>query len=120
MLCLFAEVFLLKYYDIPIEYNMYVFLLPATFFLFSFATSLKLKDRPIYIHLRKIGMLIYFIHLLVKELVLLGIKIIDKYFEIELISYTFILSLIFTLMIAIFVDWLSYKDKFKWINWLIS
>lgn len=120
MLCLLAEVFILKYNDIPTEYNMYVFLPPATFFLFSLATSVTLKDHSVYKHLRKIGTIVYFSHLLVHDFASLAVSMINKHFGIELIKYQFLLSLIFTLLIAIFIDWLSYKDKFKWVNWLIS
>ena len=120
MLFLFAEVFLLRHYHIPIENNMYVFLLPASFFLFSLAVSVELKDRPIYAHLRSIGMMIYFIHLLVNALILLAIGIVDRYFGTALGRYTFIFTLLFTVLIAIFADLLSYKKKFHWINWLIS
>jgi serine/alanine racemase len=120
MLCLFAEVFLLKYNDIPIEYNMYVFLLPATFFLFSLAASIELKDRFIYRHLRNIGMVIYFSHLLVNKFTLLAASVVDKYCSIGLVRYQFVLSLSFTLLIAIFADWLSHKDKFKWVNWILT
>lgn len=115
MLCLFAEVFLLKQNDIPIEYNMYVFLLPATFFLFSFAASIKLKDRFIYKHLRSIGMIIYFSHLLVYELISFAVSVIDRYCSVWLARYQFVLSLSLTLVIAIFIDWLSHKDRFNWV-----
>ena len=120
MLCLFFEVFLLKYNEIPIEYNMYVFLLPATFFLFSFAASIELKDRFIYKHLRNIGMVIYFSHLLVNKLTLLAVSFVDKYCSIGMVRYQFVLSLLFTLLIAIFTDWLSHKDRFKWVNWILA
>ena len=120
MLCLFAEVFLLKYNDIPIEYNMYVFLLPATFFLFSFAISIELKDRPIYKHLRNIGMIVYFSHLLVNKVTALALSVVEKYCCIAITQYQFVLSLLFTLLFAIFTEWLSHKKRFKWVNWLIS
>ena len=120
MICLFAEIFLLKYNDIPIEYNMYVFLLPATFFLFSFAASIELKDSSIYKHLRNIGMIIYFSHLLVNKFTSLAVSVVDKYCSIGLVRYQFVLSLSFTLLIAIFIDWLSYKDRFKWVNWILA
>ena len=120
MLCLFVEVFLLMYNDIPIEFNMYIFLLPATFFLFSFAASIELKDRPVYKHLRNIGMVVYFSHLLVNRITFLAVRVVDKYLNIELVRYQFILSLSFTLLIALFIDWLSQKERFKWVNWFLS
>ena len=120
MLCLFAEVFLLKQNDIPIEYNMFVFLLPATFFLFSFSASIELKDRFIYKHLRNIGMVIYFSHLLVNELTFIAVSVVDWHCNTGLARYQFVLSLAFTLLLAIFIDWLSHKDQFKWINWVLK
>lgn len=120
MLCLFAEVFLLKNNDIPIEYNMYIFLLPATFFLFSFATSIELKDCSIYKYLRSTGMVIYFSHHFVNELTSLAVSVVDEHFNIELIRYQFILSLSFTLLIALFLGWLAQKERFKWVNWILS
>lgn len=120
VLCLFSEVFLLKYNDIPIDYNMYVFLLPTTFFLFLFAVTAELKDRPIYKHLRSIGMIVYFSHLLVNKVTSLALSVVEKYCCIAIAQYQFVLSLLFTLLFAIFTDWLSHKNGFKWVNWFIS
>ena len=120
VLFLFAEVFLLKFNDIPVEYNMYLFLLPATFFLFSFAVSIELKDRPIYKQLRNIGMIVYFSHLLVNKVTAFTLSVVEKYCCIAVTQYQFVFSLLFTLMLAIFTEWLSRKNRFKWINWLIS
>lgn len=120
MLCLFAEVFLLKYNDIPAEYNMYVFLIPATVFLFCFAATIELKDRRIYKHLRNIGIVIYFSHILVHQLVSLAVSLVDKYWNIGLARYQFVLSLSCTVLIAVFTDWLSNKKRFEWVNWLLA
>ena len=120
MICLFAEVFLLKYNDIPVDYNMYIFLLPATFFLFSFAVSVKLKDRPVYKRLRNIGMMVYFSHLLINEGIALALVLVEKYCGITAIQHQFVLSFLFTLLFAILIEWLSHKNVFKWINWILS
>lgn len=120
MICLFAEVFLLKYNDIPSDYNMYVFLLPATFFLFNLACSIQLKDHIIYRHLRNIGMLIYFLHLLVDRFAYSGVAFVNKCFGVDMTKFHFIISLFLTIFIATFIELLSYKEKFKWIKWFIS
>lgn len=120
MLGLFAEVFLLKHNNVLTEYNLYVFLLPTTFFLFSFATSIKLKDNSIYRHLRNIGIVVYFAHRLVNNIMSLVVSFANQYCNIELVSYQFILSLSVTLLIAVFIDWLSHRDKFKWVNWIFA
>ena len=120
MLLLGVEVFLLKYNNIPSEYNMYVFLLPATFFLFLLAVSAELKDRPVFKRLRNIGMIVYFSHLLVNKVTILAIRAMEKCCSVAIAQYQFVLSLLFTLMFAMFVEWLSRKKRFKWINWLLS
>lgn len=117
MICLFAEVYLLESHDIPIEYNMYIFLLPAVYFLFSFACTVPLKDHAVYRHLRVIGMLVYFLHVFVKELVILAA---GKIGNIAISNYQFWIPLVLTLGIAVFLDWLSGKRGFRWIHWLLS
>lgn len=120
MLCLVAEGYLLKHHDIPDDYNMYIFLLPAAFFLFSFASSVQLKDGAVYKHLRNMGVVIYFTHKLVDAFTSLAVRIVEKYCGIGLVPYQFALVLIFTLLLAVFTDWLSHKANFKWINWFLS
>ena len=118
--CLGAEVFLLERYNIPNEHNMYLFLLPVTYFLFAFAHGLRLKDRPIYTHLRSIGVLLYFSHLLVGDLVNIGAAILYTYLGINIHPYHFVTTLLCTLLFSCGVHWLSRKAKFNWINWLLA
>ena len=120
VLCLLTEAFWLKYNDIPKDNNMYICLIPVAFFMFSFATSVRLTDRAIYKHLRRIGVLVYFLHMLINEFVWLGISVINKLLGIELTDYQFIISLGCTLIFAMFIEWLSCKEKFKWINLVLS
>ena len=119
MLFLFVEVFLLEYNGIPIEYNMYIFLLPAAFFLFSFAVSVSLKDRPVYKHLRNIGTLVYFLHFLIYKITGTALSAAENYCCIAITQYRFVFTLLFTLLFAIFIEWLAQKDRFKWLNWII-
>jgi serine/alanine racemase len=118
--CLIAEAFMLKSQRIPADYNMYLFAPPATICLFAFASGIQLKDRAIYRHLRKIGLLVYFTHLFVDKWVSLAISLAGKYFALELISFRFVLTLSGTLVLAAIIDWLSEKEKFSWLSWLIS
>ena len=99
---------------------MYIFLPLAVFFLFSFASSVQLKDRPVYKHLRNIGMLIYFSHLLIAGFVAVGIKVLYKLWEIKLDTYWAVFTLPCTIAFAVLIDWLSGKEKFKWIKWCLS
>jgi len=113
---LFAEFYFLRLYDIPSEYNMYVMLVPAVYFLFKFALSLELRDRPIYKRLRGAGTLIYFSHLFVNHLVVLGINIFKKFTGIELIPFRYVISLTCVLVFAFAAEALSGKEKFKWLK----
>lgn len=120
MVCLFAEVYLLKSHNIPIDFNMYIFLLPAVYFLFSFAVTIQLKEHSIYKHLRNIGMLVYFLHLFVNRIVSLGISMLDKHLSFSIGNYQFFISIFLTIVIAVFLDWLSAKKMFQWIRWTLA
>lgn len=117
---LFGEVFILKFHDIPIKYNMYVFLVPVVFFLFSFASTIKLQSHSLSPKLRRIGTLVYFLHILINYFVSIGINICNKYMSLELSQFHFIISLTATILCAICIEFLSHKKKFKWINWFLS
>ncbi len=119
MICMFCEIFLLKSYDIPADYNMYVFMVPSVFFLFGIACSIKLKDSPIYARLRMIGVLVYFLHMFVYAFVKYVIKGFDKFLCLDIMPYQCIITLLMTLIISICIEWLSHKEKFKWIKWLV-
>jgi len=120
MIGFFAEICLLKYLDTPKDYNMFIFLIPSVYFLFAFACTIQPKDSGIYKHLRSIGILVYFLHIFVNELVTLALAKLDGFGNSSLTQYLFVFSLLFTLLIAVFIEYLSCKDKFKWLNWLIS
>jgi len=119
-LLLFCEVFLLQYNDVPAGYNMYIFLVPATFFLFAFACSVRLRDSAIYKHLRNIGSLVYFSHLFIDRSVSLGIGAFRKLFSIDAAPFRFLISLMATLLFATVIELLSQKEKFKWLGLLLS
>lgn len=119
-LFLFCEVLLLKYFDIPKNYNMYIFLIPSTVFLFAFASQIKIKDKPIYKKLRAAGSLIYFSHMLVYKFVYFGAIIIREITNIDLSSYLFWLTLILVVGLAFWIESLSRKERFKWLSWVYS
>lgn len=117
---LVAEVFWLKTNHIPVDYNMYIFLLPVSFFLFAFACAVPLKDRGIYKHLRNIGMLVYFTHLFVNFFTLLVIQNVETLFGLDITRFNFIMTFLGTLLLAVCIEWLSCKNRFKWLKWCIS
>lgn len=120
MLFMFAEAFLLEYNNIPNDNNMYIFLLPVAFFLFAFTSSLTLTDRPIYAKLRTVGVLVYFLHLFINDGIWAIKKFLYKFLHIDLQPFQFFILLTVTILIALGIEWLSHKDRFKWIRWFLS
>lgn len=120
VICLLAEAYLLKSHDMTNGYNMYVFLLPVVYFLFSLAYSLPLKDHAVYTHLRKTGVLVFFLHLFVNRGVALVLSVTDKLWNVGAIEFQFVCSLAATVLVAVLIERLSCKERLKWINWLIS
>ena len=65
MLMMLCELYLLDNYSHPKDYDMYISLVPVTFFLFYIASHISLKNRQTYKSLRVIGEVIFFTHLLI-------------------------------------------------------
>lgn len=115
---LFFEVFLLEHFEIAKDYNMFIFLIPATIFLFALVSNIQLKDRPVYKKLRVAGVLVYFSHLLVYKMVHYVAAIVQKTLHLDLSNYLFWITLLCAVGIAFLIEYLSHKKKFKWLNWL--
>ena len=91
-----AEVFLLKQYSHPRDYNMSFSLLPATFFIFYAASHLDLSNRPIYGRLRIIGMLIFYLHLFFDYFSGVVIETVKNNLGADLSAYQFLMTLVVT------------------------
>lgn len=66
-----AEVFALTRLDWIREYDMYIGLIPTVFFLFYVSITVKLPDSPIYKKIRTLSSLIYYIHMIPAELLMI-------------------------------------------------
>lgn len=112
MLC--VEVFVLKIFNIARDHNILLFIVPSALFCFLYLKTIKLKDNNIYIHIRKISVLLFYGHIWVLKAVeicsrLLGVNI----------NYTplrFLIILTVTIFIAIVVIKLSEKKPFNWLK----
>lgn len=120
MLLLLAEIGLLFYYNLLANCNMYIFLVPAVYFLFCFAYTIELKDHAAYKHLRNVGILFYFLHLFVNEFISLLISDLGKIGFTGMDRYQFIFSFAITLLLSVCLERLSCKQKFKWLSWLLT
>ena len=120
VLLMLGEVFLLKRYGLPKEYNMYIFQVPAAYFLFCFAYALPLRDRAAYPFLRNMGFLLYVSHIFINECMEMVLMGVEKFLQFRVLPYQFLFSLVVSLAITGFLTWLSSKEKWKWLSWMLT
>ena len=120
MIVMFFEIYLLRHFSHPKDYNMIISLIPAVFFLFYLATHLNFKDKTLFASLRTIGMIVFFSHLFVNYFVELALEIAKNKMGINLFAFQFFFTILFTLIFAIVIERLSKKEKFCWIKYLYS
>ncbi len=122
VLLFFGEVVFLFKADFISGSDLYLMLLPVVFFLFYIASHIQVRNIMICRWLRSMGMLIYYLHLLVYAFVSLGLSIIEKYCHIHvthsLIQY--IVTITITTVMSWFIVWLSNKEKYSWIKKLYT
>lgn len=69
--CLFvAEAVFVEYHELARNHDMYIFLVPTVFFGFYVVAHIDMKHSGIYAHLRKIGFIIYLIHIWVDKVLM--------------------------------------------------
>ena len=118
MVALFFEVVVLKYFKFTRAYDLYLFLIPSTFFLFCFVSRLDLPDSPIYKLIRHLSTMIYFSHIWVRNVVSKLLGMINE--PLSKSCLVFILTLVITLMLSVAVIKLSEKERFKCLKHLYS
>lgn len=116
MVLLLFEVFLFQYIGFVHEHNMYLFLVPVTFFLFAFVKEVQLADNAIYKTLRTLSSLIFFGHLWVGAVVGKLLSFISEGLGDSWLK--FVISLIVTIIWAYIVMKLSERKKFKLLSYL--
>lgn len=114
MAAMLFEVFILVYYKIPREFDIFLFLVPATFFMFAYVLQVDLADGPIYKNLRLLSALIYYSHFWVIRVVTVLLKKISV--PLANTCLCFILSLAITLIFSAAVIKLSNTKKFKFLK----
>ena len=114
MTMMFVEAFFLKYINFVKAHDMYLFLIPATFFGFAFISRVELPEHPIFLKLRKISSLIFYSHLWVKTLIRKGFQLIDA--SLLGTPLLFISTTLFTLIASSAVVRLSEKKRFQWLR----
>ena len=111
---MFIEAISLKYFDFVRATDMYLFLIPTTFFGFSFILQTELPDSPVYLKLRTLSSLIFYSHLWVNFIVSKGLKLINE--PLSKSPLLFIFTTFITILGSWFVIKLSEKEHFRWLK----
>lgn len=118
MISLFIEIIVIKHLGWFRGKDMYIFLVPTSFLLFYIVSNIELKENAIYKELRKIGALIFYLHMwgaiiVGKIMNYIGIAR-GVEFNNSLIRYVMIVLL--TYCMAVGIRYLSDKKGFRWLN----
>ncbi len=109
---LLVEAALLHHFRIPFDYNMYLLLPPVVVLLFCLARDLALPDRPLWPWLRKLGVLVYYLHMPVFYLLF-------RHFP-SLNPWLFSLTALGSLALGWLILTLSRLRPFRWLRLLYT
>lgn len=112
MILLVIEMYVLKSLHSIRENDMYLCLIPAVFFAFSWLIQVELPPHPIYQQLRKMSTLIYFIHAGIKSVLFDYVK--DTLIERSCLFFLIVVAL--TLLFSVIIIQFSQFPKLKWLK----
>lgn len=116
MILMYLELTTLESMHCIREYSMFLFLVPATFFLCAFVLQVELPDHPIYRQLRTVSILVYFLHTFVNKTV--GALFYAAGIPHPAAFASFALTLLLSVAIALAVIRLSDHPKYAWLKQL--
>ncbi len=120
MILMLAETIFVNYFHFCRLTDMYLFLVPSAFFLFYIMLHVKLKEKQIYIKLRKYSMFIYLIHWWIALSVSAAAKLLKRYYKMEMSSFfKFFMVVIISYLVAKLFYWLIEEKKWTWLQKLI-
>ena len=123
IILLYVEVFMLKTYSNPFDYNICLSHIPVTFFLMYIAVNMNIntsKNSDVFRKLRVYGVLIYFTHLMIGTAldVIFGGVILKTGVDLKPIKLIFVF--VFTTVLAMIIENLSQKKSLSWLRYLYS
>lgn len=111
LFCMIIEIYFMKNNNLMLDYNMYISIIPATFFLFNLVKEIQLKDNTIYPMLRNMSVTVFLIQFMFNGISLFIISFLEEYNFItsEWIRFIFIAisSTIFSYLL------IKVKNKYK-------
>lgn len=122
MLLLFCEAFLIKNFELPKDVNMYVFLVPATFFLLVFSLNVQIKRGEKFRKLRSISIIVYFSHMFIYQWIVWVWEALESIFGINLSNslINYFMTVFIATIFGILVDFLSKKDKWHFLKYFYT
>ena len=115
---LILEAYTLEYYEMCRDHNMFLALIPATFFLFALAVYVDLPKSDRYERLQSVGSLIYYMHMMIFSIIAPVFSLLSKYMGINLFPFEFGATVAVTLAVAVLVWTISRYNKFAWVQYL--
>ena len=114
ILMLLVEVFLLNKLNMAKDYNVCLFIIPASLYIFLYLKTIKLKDSKKYIFFRMLSSIIFYSHMWILKLAItfsyfIGIGLRNT-------PLLFLIVLLVTILIAIIIIKLSAKKGFRWLK----
>lgn len=114
MLLMLGEFILLTNLHWIKRYDMYLFLVPATVFLFFLVKSINFKDNQIYKMLRQVSILIFYTHMWIYTIVSKILRHFSNIIEVPMVL--FLTTLFLTIICAVLIIKLSQRKNFSWIK----
>lgn len=108
------EILFIHFVGGKIENDFYIFLAPAVWFLFLYVSRIKLKANSTCVILRKMSSLMYFGHILVKDLVEYIMK--SLALELKESCLPFVLTVVLSTLFSYLIVKLSGVNGFKWLK----
>ena len=115
---LVAEAYTLECFGNCQDYNMFLSLLPATFFLFALAACVDLPHNDRYERMQVVGSLVYYMHMMVYIVVDLVLAVVMKFTGMNLFAWEFLATVLVSYLAAFIVWTISKRHQFAWMQYL--
>ncbi len=112
LVLMFLEAIFVKFAGWARETDLYIFLVPLSFCLFALAINTELRESRVYKNLRTLGMLVFYLHMLIKPLA----EYITKIIAVNHSVVKYLLVAVITTAVSLVIMLLSNKKGFKWLK----
>ena len=113
MILLLVEALFLNAIHWSKDYNMYLFLIPATYFLFCISIQIDLKESTIYPTLRVLSFLIFSLHTFINPFISTGMEL---FFHNDCSALRYVGTMTVTILASVLILQLSRTKKFSWLK----